>query len=308
MTALKITLGAALALVLVGCAATQTPDKTPPATQPTTRPADAPPPLVLGKRTRVTPDIAYGADPLQKLNVYAPQDVKNAPVLLFVHGGGWTHGDRAEVGSMPKLFNDVGIVLVSIDYRVSPAVQHPEHVNDVAASIKWTRDNISKFGGDPERIVIMGHSAGSHLASFVAIDPRPLARVGLKPSDLRGSIMLDGSAFDIPDRIAKGTEKLAENCRRAFGADPTAQADASPVNHIGRGKGIKPFLFIYVKDGSLNHAQSKTMADKLHDAGVPVTMTRVEGKTHASLVEDLGTTNQDQAGPMIVNFCLSKEK
>lgn len=209
---------------------------------------------------------------------------------------------------MPKLFNDAGIVLVSIDYRLSPAVQHPEHANDVAATIKWTRDNIARHGGDPNRIFIMGHSAGAHLASFVAIDPRPLARVGLKPSDLRGSIMLDGSAFDIPDRIVKGTEKLAENCRRAFGTDPAQHADASPVNHIAKGKGIAPFLFIYVKEGTLNHAQSKTMTDKLNAAGVPVMMMRVEGKTHASLVADLGTTNQDQAGPMIVNFCLSREK
>jgi acetyl esterase/lipase len=305
---------AVLAASLVGCAGQREGGKTSaadiaPAPQPaTTRAAaHAAPPLVLGHDTVVTADVQYAkasekSAPFQRLNVYAPRSGKDLPIVLFVHGGGWTRGDRALVGSQPKLFNDAGIVLVSVDYRLSPAVQHPAHADDVAAAVAWTKANIARHGGDPKKIFVMGHSAGAHVAAFVAIDPRPLAKVGMKPADLKGAIMLDGSAFDIPDRIARGSDNLAENCRRAFGPDPAAQADGSPVNHIAAGKGIPPFLLIYVKEGTLNHAQSKTMTDKLNAAKVPATLMHVDGKTHAALVADFGTTNNDTAGPAIVTF------
>lgn len=281
-----------------------------PASQPATQAAREPAPLVLGGETVVTVDVQYAntdeaSAPFQKLNIYAPKEAKDLPVVIFVHGGGWTRGDRTLVGAQPKLFNDNGFVLVSVEYRLSPQFKHPAHVDDVAAAVAWVHTNIADYGGDPKRLFIMGHSAGSHLAALVATDPRPLAKVGLKPDVFRGAIMLDGSAYDIPDRIQKGAEKLAENCRRAFGEDSVAQADASPVNHIAANKGIAPFMLIYVKEGSLNHEQSKAVSEKLVASGVASQLTYVEGKTHSTLVDDLGTANNDTAGPAILNFCRS---
>lgn len=227
--------------------------------------------------------------------------------MIFIHGGGWTHGDRAVAGSQPRLFNDAGIILVSIDYRVSPAVQHPAHIQDVAAALAWVKNNIQSYGGDPSNIFVMGHSAGSQMAALVAVDGRYLQKHQLKLSDVRGAIMLDGSAFDIPDRIARGGEKLAENCRRAFGTDPVVQADASPVNHIAAGKGIAPFLFVYVKEGSLNHDQTKAMVQRLQTAQTTAEIHFVPGKTHALLCDELGLPG-DRASDMIVQFVRDQSK
>lgn len=267
-----------------------------------------PPPLVLGKNTVVKKNIAYTEEPNPRtLDVYSPGDVKGAPVVLFIHGGGWTRGDKSEVGAQPRLFNEAGMVLVSIDYRLSPAFRHPAHVDDVAAAIAWAKKNISSFGGDGEKLVVMGHSAGSHLAALVVTDPHPLAKQKLKLSDVRAAISLDGSAFDIVDRIAQGSEKLAENCRRAFGDSQESQLNASPLHHVKNGAGIPAFLLIYVKPDSLNHAQSKTFADKITANGGRAKLLQMAGKDHFSLHADLGT-ERDTAGKEILLFITEATK
>ncbi|MFO0978876.1 MAG: alpha/beta hydrolase [Planctomycetaceae bacterium] len=207
------------------------------------------PPIVALPDSVVTSNVAYvtDGDVLQTLDIYAPKAAANAPVVVFVHGGGWNKRDKDEVGSQPKLFNAAGIIVVSINYRLVPAVTHPENVRDVAAAIAWISKNIAKHGGDPGRIFVMGHSAGSHLAALVATDDRYLAAHGLHRSQLAGVISLDGSAFDIPDRVRNGSETIAENCRRAFGNDEKVQQDGSPVNHVQGETGLPPFLLIYLK-------------------------------------------------------------
>jgi acetyl esterase/lipase len=270
--------------------------------------AEPPPPLALAANSVVTRDLQYvekGDAVLQSLDVYAPREAKAAPVVLFVHGGSWTHGDKAEVGSQPKLFNGAGIILVAVNYRFSPAVQHPAHVQDVSAAIGWTRKNIAKYGGDPAKIFVMGHSAGVLMAALPATDPRQLSPYGMKPADLGGAILLDGSVLDIPERIQKGGEKLAENCRRAFGPDPAVQADASAINHLTKGNSYPPFLLVYAKEGSLNHSQSKDFREKLTALGGSAEILHSEGKTHASLVEDLGT-DHDMLGEKLTQFINSR--
>lgn len=124
-----------------------------------TSPAETNPPIVLGSSTIVSANIAYSdnAHPLQKLDVYAPRGCNDAPVFVFVHGGGWNKRDKDEVGAQPKLFNEAGIIVVSINYRLVPEIQHPKNVQDVAESIAWIHKNIAKYGGDPKKIVLMGH-------------------------------------------------------------------------------------------------------------------------------------------------------
>lgn len=306
----KLLCAALTALIVAGCASHRPAQvAVTPATRPTTAPAaHAAAPVVLAANTVVTRDIVYAANavepPRQSLNVYAPGDAKSAPVVVFVHGGGWRRGDRADVGAQPRLFNEAGIILVSVDYRLSPKYIYPAHTDDVAAAVAWTKANIAKYGGDPNRIVVMGHSAGCQMAAQIAVDPRPLAKVSSKPADVKGVIILDGSVMDIPDRIAKGGEKLAENCRRAFGPDPKVHADASPINHVQPGRQYPPFLLVYVKDGSLSHEQLKAFGRKLNDVGGKAQLAFMEGKTHASLVADLGAAN-DTAGPQLVGFIQS---
>lgn len=263
------------------------------------------PPIVLAADTLVTHDVHYTdqtKDKLRTLDIYAPRGAKAAPVFMFIHGGGWSKRDKDEVGSQPKLFNSAGIIVVSVNYRLIPAVRHPDNVADIAAAIAWIYKNIAKSGGDPNKIVLMGHSAGSHLAALVATDGRYLATHGLRRNQLRGVVTLDGSAFDIPDRIKNGSEQVAENCRRAFGEREEVQADGSPVNHVTGQVPLPPFLLVYLKEGSLNHSQSRKFSELVERAGGKAKLTHIsDGKSHQALCDDLGT-NSDHAGPILIEF------
>jgi len=265
------------------------------------------PPIVLSSRTKTTLNVDYGAkgEPLEKLDIYAPVGAELAPVFVFVHGGGWNKRDKDEVGAQPKLFNDAGILVVSINYRLVPAVQHPENVRDVAAAIAWMKQNISKYGGDPQKIVLMGHSAGSHLVSLVATDDRYLAAHGLHRNSLAGVISLDGSAFDIPDRMKNGAATIAENCRRAFGERLEDQLDGSPVQHVKGNVPLPPFYLVYLNPDSLNQRQSTRFAELVRAAGGQATVKHMsDGKTHQALCDDLGTED-DHTGRLLVEFVQS---
>src|SRR5262245_18895750 len=149
---------------------------------------------VLGKDTVVKKDLTYGKDDKQKLDVYSPKGAKGLPVVAYVHGGEWTKGDKAEVSYKPKLFTENCVVFASINYRLSPAAKHPAHVSDVAAALRWLTDNVGDHGGDPKKIVLMGHSAGCHLVVLTTIDPKYLAGVKLSAGDLRGVVAWSGGS------------------------------------------------------------------------------------------------------------------
>ncbi len=265
--------------------------------------------LELADNTVVTRDIQYAqaagdGAALQTLDVYAPRGAQSLPVVVYVHGGGWSRGDKREVGSQPKMFNENGVVLVAVNYRLSPEVKYPTHVNDIAAGIAWTRANIARHGGNPNKMVVMGHSAGSHLASLVATHPGPLGKQGLKVSDLKGAISLDGSGFNLVERYNAGEEKIAAAYTRAFGADPAVYADASPIQHVKPGAGTPPFLLTFVKEGNVNHTQAKAFAERIQANGGKAELALIEGKDHATLAADLGTP-RDTAGRQIVDFVRS---
>lgn len=263
------------------------------------------PPIVIAPNTVVTHDVAYTehtGDKLRTLDLYVPKGAEGAPVFVFIHGGGWNKRDKDEVGSQPKLFNTAGAIVVSLNYRLAPAVHHPENVEDISAAIAWLQKNIAKSGGNPDKIVLMGHSAGSHLAALVATDGRYLAAHGLRRNQLRGVVSLDGSAFDIPDRIKNGVPQVADNCRLAFGERAEVQADGSPMNHIAGEVPLPPFLLIYRAEDSLNHTQSKRFAEGVERAGGKAKLVHIgETKTHQALCDDLGT-DHDDAGPVLVAF------
>ena len=166
--------------------------------------ADAPPALAPTKA-----DVPYaGTTELrQTLNVYAPatKPAKAAPVIFWIHGGGWRGGEKTSVQLKPKFFTDLGYVFVSTNHRYVTAVPMNEIFADVAKSLRWTHDHAAEFGGDPNRIVIMGHSSGAQLAAYMAIDERPLKAEGLSLSMFKGCVPVDADTFDIPAVIELAT-------------------------------------------------------------------------------------------------------
>lgn len=148
-------------------------------------------------------DIPYVKDghERQLLDVYST-DAKNLPVVVWIHGGGWQTGDKTDVQIKPKLFNDNGYVFVSINYRLLPDVEMGDIIRDVAKAIGWVHEHVSDYGGNPNQMYVMGHSAGAQLAALICIDERYLKAEGVALETIKGCVPVDGDTYDVPAIIA----------------------------------------------------------------------------------------------------------
>ena len=240
---------------------------------------------------RIARDIPYAepANPRQMLDVYAPAAGNDLPVILWIHGGGWRRGDKASVQLKPAAFVERGFLFVSTTYRFVPDVTVGEMTGDVARAIRWVHDHAAEYGGDGKRIIVMGHSAGAHLAALVCTDESYLKSVGLSLDVLKGCVPIDVSMYDIPTQMATVTDEARKAAyRNAFGDDSAAHRKLSPALHVAAGKHIPPFLILHCADRPESTAQSKLFAEVLRKAGIAAATFAGEGKTHTSISADIG--------------------
>ncbi|WP_165249334.1 alpha/beta hydrolase [Paludisphaera soli] len=237
---------------------------------------------------RVRRDVPYAEGPTTRLNVDAPAEGDKHPIVVWVHGGAWRFGSKDFSQGQPKAFNAEGYVWVGVEYRFVPEVTYKEQAGDVARAVRWARDHAREFGGDPDRIFLMGHSAGAHLAALTATDRRYLEAAGLKRDAIAGVILLDGAGYDVPRQIRESVlPRIRSLYTSVFGDDPKVQEDASPIAHVARDQDIPPFLLLHV-DRADSRAQSNALAAKLREAGVPATVLAFPAKTHATINRELG--------------------
>ena len=249
-------------------------------------------------KLNVKRDIAYAepADPRQKVDIYAPEDAKNLPVVFWIHGGGWQTGDRTDVQVKPQAFADKGFVFVSTGYRLLPNVDMGTIFRDIAKSVRWVHDHIAEHGGDPKRILVMGHSAGAQLAALICIDDRYLKAEGLSLAIIKGCVPVDGDTYDVPAIIETAETRLRVHGlpmpkfghRVKFGNDPAKHRDYSAVTHVAKGKGIPPFLILHVADHPDTSAQAERLEAVLKDAGIPAKRLAAKETNHSKLNENLG--------------------
>jgi acetyl esterase/lipase len=223
----------------------------------------------------------------QLLDVYAPATGKNLPVAVWIHGGGWKRGDKGDVHNKPKAFVEKGFVLVSINYRFVPSVTVDQIAGDVAKAIRWTHDHARDYGGDPDTILVMGHSAGAQLAALVCTDDRYLKAEKLPLSIIKACVPVDGDTYDVPMQIKTVEEKRARSYRMSFG-DEASQKNLSAVTHVAKGKNIPPFLILHVADHPETRAQSQRLVKVLQAAGISARAFPAEGKNHTTINNDLG--------------------
>lgn len=224
-------------------------------------------------------DLAYLDDslPKHKLDVYRPKTAKNAPVLIFLHGGAWRSGDRGLYTALGNRYAHQGLVTVIPSYRLAPADPHPAQVEDAAAAVAWTLKNLERFGGDPKRVYLAGHSAGGHLAALLALDGKWLAKHGAAPSALRGVIPMSG-VYQI------------EGLERVFGADEEVKRQASPLTHVHAD--APPFLITYCQwDYAFLPVQAERLGAALRKAGVATKVVYIPGLGH--ITEMLNITAPD---------------
>lgn len=247
-----------------------------------------------------------GVDPhLLSLDVHAPKGDGKHPVVVMIHGGAWFFGDKARGGmteAKAPHFVGAGYVYVSINYRLSPAVQHPRHVQDVAKALAWVHDNIGDYGGDPDQINLMGHSAGAHLAALVATDDRRLKAEGKDPRIIKRVVLLDSGAYDVPRHINElgAGPFMRKMYETAFGKDPEAWKDASPRTHVAKAKHI-PNMLVFHGNRMGARQLAPEFAEALTAAGSPSRAVSTMDLSHAEINWFIGTRD-DAMTKLIMNF------
>ena len=180
---------------------------------------------------QLTKNIAYGGHPQQKLDVYQPSEpCDQCPVLIWLYGGAWSSGDKDLYTFVGEAFAAAGMVVVIPDYRQYPGNLFPDFINDAAAALSWVKENISDYGGNAEKLNLMGHSAGAHISMMLAFDPQYLARVEMPTSSIRAVIGLAGPYDFLPIREAY-IRKIFSTAKPLESSQPIsfASAAAPPV-------------------------------------------------------------------------------
>jgi acetyl esterase/lipase len=253
-----------------------------------------------GNAQQVTRDAPYAmAHARQVLDVYSPPGAKNLPVVFWIHGGGWQSGDKSMVALKPKAFMDAGFVFVSISHRLLPTVDMGAITRDVASALGWVHRNIAAHGGDPDSLLVMGHSSGGQLAALMCTDDRYVKAEGFSLTAIKGCVPVDADTFDIPAIIEMADTRArvhhlplpAYGHRQKFGDDPATQRDFSAVTHVARNKDIPPFLILHIAGNPDTGAQATRLADVLEAAGISAKVVAGREATHASINDNIGAAN-----------------
>src|SRR4051812_14349765 len=236
----------------------------------------APPPADAFERHA---DIRYRTDPgadkdKHTLDVYTPKGKKDFPVVLFVHGGSWKRGNKNLYAALGQSLAADGIGCVVCNYRLSPAVQHPGHIEDVAKAFAWTSENIGKYGGNKDQFFLCGHSAGGHLVSLLVTDPRYLKAEKHSPAEVKGVASFSG-VYQVVN-----TERVFEG---PFGKDADVCKAASPLTHVAGTH--PPFLLAYA-DNDFPHLDkmAENMQAALKKADSPVELVRCKDRNHITII------------------------
>ena len=195
---------------------------------------------VLPQGARLLKDIAYGAADAQKMDVYLPAHAEQAPVILMVHGGGWRRGDKAMsqvVDNKVARWVAQGFIFISVNYRMLPDADVLTQADDVARAVAAAQAKAATWGGDPDKFILMGHSAGAHLVALLSAAPARAQAQGARP--WLGTVVLDSAAMDVAQIMQRRHLRLYD---AAFGKDESFWKSASPIRQLSAG--AKPMLLV----------------------------------------------------------------
>lgn len=240
---------------------------------------------------------------LLSFDLYLPAGCGAAPVVVWVHGGGWRTGDKAGVATREKatFVGGLGYALAAVNYRLSTpgsGVRWPDQGQDVAAALAFLVAQGPALGLDATRMALVGHSAGAHVVAILAADPDLLAAVGLGRDTLDGVVALDTEGFDLATSAAARTGLVAN----AFGADPDVIADASPAVQVARhGAPAAPFLVV-TRGTAARRATAEAFVALVNERGGDATLLDASPYTHADVNRRLGEPGETRLTPAVATF------
>jgi acetyl esterase/lipase len=223
-----------------------------------------------------TRNLAYQPGARGGLDVYRSRQANgSAPVVVFIYGGGWDEGAKAQYAFIGDAFASKGFVTVIPDYRLYPEVRWPAFLQDNAKAVRWARDHAAEFGGDPHKLFLVGHSAGAYNAVMLSLDRRWLAAVGMDPRrDVSGTVGLAGPYDFLPLR--------SDELKAIFGP-PDSRPATQPINYVD-GEGPPLFLATDDRDKVVDPGNTTRLADKVREHGGRVETKTYSGLSHALLL------------------------
>jgi acetyl esterase/lipase len=207
-----------------------------------------------------TANLAYGDLPRQRLDVYRPHSAApGAPVVIFFYGGYWQYGSKDDYRFVAQAITSRGFVAVLPDYRLYPAVKFPAFVEDGARALRWTHDNAASFGGDPQHVYLMGHSAGAHIAALLTLDAHYLKDAGLDRNAIRATVGISGPYDFLPGAMSRPVFNMTP-------ADTAADPNIEPIHFADAH--APPLLLLHgARDETVEPANSSRLADRIHALG-----------------------------------------
>ena len=228
--------------------------------------------------------LVYGFDPKQRIDLYRPAaGARGQPLILYVHGGGWAAGTHRQVSEKPRWASRMGLWFGSIGYRYLPDAPVETQATDVGAAIRKARADAPRYGYDANRIILMGHSAGAHLAALVATDPK---YAGDAFAAIKAVIPIDAAGYDVAAQMKVAPWLAKRMYIPAFGTEPARQKALSPITHAG-GRDAPRWLLIHVVSRDDAAAQSNAMAAALRKGGATAEVQAIPG-THMTANRDFG--------------------
>lgn len=228
-------------------------------------------------------DIAYGSDADERLDIYVPQGARQAPVIFMVHGGAWRTGDKAN----PKVVDNKlaywlpkGYLFISVNYPMLPGTDPLGQAREVARALAFAQNQVEQYGGDGNRLVLMGHSAGAHLVAL--LDAEPSLALGLGARPWRGAVALDSAAYDVAANMNEPHLGLKD---RAFGDDPDYWRRVSPSDQLQ--PQAPPLLLVCSSRRRQSCPQAEAFAEKANGLGISAKVLP-QDKSHGEINGDLG--------------------
>lgn len=212
---------------------------------------------------------AIGSNPDKvSLDIYTPVHLSDtgAPVMIYIHGGIWIQGDKGNYDWKARYFIENGWIFVSANYRLVPEISFPSNAEDVGDAVAWVFQNIRQYGGDPDRIFVMGYSSGAHLTALITTDGSYLGKHNLDLGIIKGTVLLESSYYDIFNRIIREPYNK-ELFYMIFGEDPIVWYKASPFRHVVPNKNIPPSLMVYTELDNRHHWQAAEFSEYLNQNG-----------------------------------------
>ncbi len=230
---------------------------------------------------RVIRDISYAPHPKEqgKLDLYIPRGHRDLPVLLWIHGGGLTSGNKEKMAPSSQRFSLNGFLVVAINYRLTPGAKHPDHIRDVARSVRWIVDNIKRYGGDPKRLYVSGGSAGGYLTALLTQDKTYLEEQKLTTKVIRAAIPITG-LMDVSQTGARRMGHVWDN-------SPETIRQASPVAHVR--PDAPPMLFMWADgDTAQRREMNRRIVRELKKVGHPrVVQRELKDRTHNTILSNM---------------------